>query len=132
MAGPAETPPPAKPPRTVRLIHTVTQVATCVLIWWVATVGQLYAATFRELAMTQLPALTEVVIKLSDVLLQPGVLVVGGAAVLALIVVGHFGLIDRALAPLIVADLFVIACALVGWLVGLQQPMRKIHEQLSP
>jgi hypothetical protein len=131
MADPVGPQSPPKP-RALRLIHTVSQVATCVLIWWVATVGLLYAATFRELAMTQLPALTEIVIKLSDVMLQPGVLVVGGAAVLALGVLGHVGLIDRALAPLIVADLIVIACALVGWLVGLQLPMRKIHEQLSP
>ena len=102
------------------------------MIWWFISMGRLYATTFRELDMTSLPVFSEFVIKLSDVLLQPGVLVVGGAAGLALIVVGHFGLIDRALAPLIGVDVLVIAFLMVGWLVGLQGPMRKIQETLSP
>jgi hypothetical protein len=131
MADPVEPKPPASP-RALRLIHSVTEVATVVMIWWVATVGQLYGATFQELSMTQLPFLSEITIKMSGVILQPAVLFVGGAAVLALIVVGHFGLIDRALPPLIVADLLIIGCALFGWLIGLQSPMRQIHQQLGP
>jgi len=118
--------------RVLRLIHSISKVATLVLIWWTASVGQLYGSTFRELGMVALPFLTEVMIKMSGVVLQPGVLIAGGIVGLALIVLGHFGAIDRALAPLIVVDLLGIGFLLVGWLVGLQLPMRHIHSQLSP
>lgn len=132
-AAPAGTlePPPRAKPWALRLFHTISQVATFVLIWWFATLGQLHAATFREMEIRVLPVLTEIVTRMSDVILQPGVLIVGAAAALALIVVGHFGLIDRALAPLIVADLVIIAFLLVGWWVGLRLPLRQIQEKLS-
>jgi len=125
-------PPAVAPPWKLRLIHTITQVATLVMVWWFISMGRLYGTTFRELDMTSLPAFSGFVIRLSDVLMQPGVLIVGGAAVLALIVVGHFGLIDRALVPLIGVDVLVIAFLMAGWLVGLQGPMRKIQETLTP
>ena len=125
-------PPATTAPWQLRLLHTISQVATVVAIWWFAGMGRLYGATFQELSMTPLPAVTDIVIHVSGVILHPAVLIVGGAAVLALIVVGHFGLIARVLLPLIGVDILLIGLMVMGWLVGLQQPMRKIQEQLGP
>jgi hypothetical protein len=125
-------PAPPKPPWTLRLIHSFSQVATLVTIWWIATVGQLYGSTFRELSMIAVPAVTELAVKMSEVVLRPEVLVLGGLIGLALVLLGHFGFIDRALGTLIVVDLIVIAFVLVGWWVGLQRTMRQVHQQLSP
>jgi len=124
-------PAPRVNPRVLRLIHSISQVATLVAIWWVATVGQLYGEYFREFGMTALPAVSDVVIRMSGIVLQPGVLIVGGIAGLSLIVVGHFGVIDRALGALIVVDLLTIALLVVVWWVGLHAPMRQVHQQLS-
>src|SRR5262245_5532627 len=97
-------PAPAVEPWKLRLVHTISQVATFVMIWWFAAVGTLYATTFQELSMTQLPFLSGVALKMSGVLHEPASLIAAGAAALAVIVAGHFGRIDRALLPLIGVD----------------------------
>jgi hypothetical protein len=68
---------------------------------------------------------------MSGVMIRPGSSSPRGVAALAVIVAGHFGRIDRALLPLIVVDVVVIALLLVCW-GSLQVPLRQVQEQLGP
>lgn len=112
------------------MVHSVVLVLTLVLLWWVAGIAALYAPMYVEMEINWLPVPTSVALKLAG-LLHPAVLVAWAVAGLALVVAGHLGAVDRALLPLIIAELLLDGLLLIAWLVAIPLPMRQIQEKLS-
>ena len=125
-----EVVPPPEPPWARRMVHSCLLVLTLVLLWWVAGIAALYAPAYEQLELQSMPVPTAVMLKLAG-LLHPAVLIAWAIVGLALVVAGHFGAIDRALLPLIVAELVLDAVLLFGWLVAIPLPMRQIQGKLG-
>jgi hypothetical protein len=113
------------------MIHTILAVVTMVLLWWTAGVAAAHAPIYEQLEMKSLPFMTDLMLKMSPIVLHPGFLIAGGVAGVALIVLGHFGFMDRALLPLILAESLVAAFLLLGWLVAIPAPLWQIREKLA-
>jgi hypothetical protein len=113
------------------MVHTVLAVVTMVLLWWTAGVAAAHVPIYEQLEMKSLPFMTDLMLKMSPVVLHPGFLIAGGVVGLALIVLGHFGFMDRALLPLILAEALVVAILVFGWLVAIPAPLRQIQEKLA-
>jgi hypothetical protein len=126
----SEVVPPPEPPWARRMVHSCLLVLTLVLLWWVAGIAALYVPLYEQLELRQLPLPTAVLLKLAG-LLHPAVLITWVAVGLALVVAGHFGAVDRALLPLIIAELVLDALLVFAWLVAIPGPAREIQEKLS-
>jgi hypothetical protein len=112
------------------MVHSCLLVLTMVLLWWVAGIAALYVPLYEQLELRQLPVPSVVALKLAG-LQHPAVLVAWATAGLALVVAGHFGAMDRALLPLIIAELVLDAVLVFAWLVAIPGPARDIQEKLS-
>ena len=124
--GSVELPP--EKPWARRLAHSVLLAVTLVLIWWVIGVASLYVQIYEHMEVRGFYFVTELFLKMSGI--PAGMMIAGGVAGLVVIALGHFGYMDRALLPLIIAELVLDAILVYGWLVALPMSVHPIIDRV--